>query len=126
MQDSSNFRISLRECPRWASIRTTGGIPVNMHYLCLKATSVSLFNICLGISRALVHPENFLREVNMNAKVVLWGGGKRQSWQKEALMIAATTGIGTAVGAIAGGKKGATIGAISGGVARFIMRMVNW
>lgn len=62
----------------------------------------------------------------MNAKVVLWGGGKRRSWQKEALMIAATTGIGTAVGAIAGGKKGATIGAISGGVARFLMRMVSW
>jgi hypothetical protein len=62
----------------------------------------------------------------MNAKVVLWGGGKRQSWQKEALMIGATTGIGIAVGAIAGGKKGATIGAISGGVARFIMRMVAW
>jgi hypothetical protein len=62
----------------------------------------------------------------MNAKVVLWGGGKRQSWQREALMIAATTGIATAVGAAVGGKKGATFGAISGGVARFLMRMVSW
>ena len=52
----------------------------------------------------------------MNAKIVLWGGGERQSWQQEALMIAATAGIATAVGAMAGGKKGATFGAISGGV----------
>jgi hypothetical protein len=62
----------------------------------------------------------------MNAKVVLWGGGKRQSWQRETLMIAATTGIGTAVGAIVVGKKGAAFGAISGGVTRFLMRMVSW
>jgi len=62
----------------------------------------------------------------MNAGVVLWGGGKRRSWEKEALMIAATAGIATAVGAIAGGKKGATVGAISGGVTRFLMRMLSW
>jgi len=41
-------------------------------------------------------------------------------------MIAATAGIATAVGAIAGGKKGATFGAISGGVTRFLMRMLSW
>jgi hypothetical protein len=69
---------------------------------------------------------NFFREVRMNAGIVLWGGGKRQSWEKEALMIAATAGIGTAVGAIAGGKKGATFGAISGGVTRFLMRLLSW
>jgi len=62
----------------------------------------------------------------MNAKVVLWGGGERQSWQREALMIAATAGIATAVGAMTGGKKGATFGAISGGVTRFLMRMLSW
>jgi hypothetical protein len=62
----------------------------------------------------------------MEANVVLWGGGKRQSWEKETLMIAATAGIATAVGAIVGGKKGATVGAISGGVARFLMRMLSW
>ena len=62
----------------------------------------------------------------MNATVVLWGGGERQSWQREALMIAATAGIATAVGAIAGGKKSATFGAISGGFTRFLMRMLSW
>ena len=62
----------------------------------------------------------------MDANVVLWGGGKRQSWEKEALMIAATAGIGSAVGAMVGGKKGATFGAISGGVTRFLMRWLSW
>ena len=62
----------------------------------------------------------------MDAKVVVWGGGKRQSWEKEALMIAATAGIATAVGAMVGGKKGAAFGAISGGVTRFLMRMLSW
>ena len=62
----------------------------------------------------------------MDAKVVLWGGGKRQAWEKETLMIAATAGIGTAIGAIIGGKKGATFGAISAGATRFLMRMLNW
>jgi hypothetical protein len=66
------------------------------------------------------------REVRMNAGLVLWGGGKRRSWEKEALMIAATAGIGTAVGAIAAGKKGAAFGALSGGVTRFLMRMLSW
>ena len=62
----------------------------------------------------------------MEANIVLWGGGKRQSWEKEALMIAASAGIATAFGAIVGGKKGATFGAISGGVTRFLMRMLSW
>jgi hypothetical protein len=64
--------------------------------------------------------------VHTDAKVVIWGGGKRQDWEKEALMIAATAGIGTAVGALVGGKKGAAFGAISGGVTRFLMRMLSW
>jgi hypothetical protein len=62
----------------------------------------------------------------MDAKVVLWSRGKRQSWEKEALMIAATAGIGTAVGALVGGKKGMAFGAISGGVTRLLMRMLSW
>ena len=62
----------------------------------------------------------------MNATIVLIGGGKRQAWEKEALMIAATAGIGTAIGAAVGGKKGATFGAISAGVTRFLMRMLSW
>ena len=62
----------------------------------------------------------------MNAAIVLFGGGKRRSWEKETLMIAATAGIATAIGAAVGGKKGATFGAISGGVTRFLMRMLTW
>jgi hypothetical protein len=62
----------------------------------------------------------------MKPQIVLWGGGKRRSWRREAWMIAGTAGIATAVGAMTGGKKGATIGAISGGVARFLMRMATW
>jgi hypothetical protein len=79
-----------------------------------------------GIQRAKPQGEIFFKEVNMEANVVLWGGGRRQSWEKEALMIAATAGIATAVGAIVGGKKGAAFGAISGGATRFLMRMLSW
>jgi len=70
--------------------------------------------------------ENFFTEVNMNSAIVLWGGGKRQSWEKETLMIAATVGIATAIGAAIGGKKGATFGAVSGGATRFLMRLLSW
>jgi hypothetical protein len=79
-----------------------------------------------GTSRAELNRLKFFREVHMDANVVLWGGGKRQSWEKETLMIAATAGIATAVGALVGGKKGAAFGAISGGVTRFLMRMLSW
>lgn len=62
----------------------------------------------------------------MKAKVLVWGGGRRRSWQREVLMVAGAAGIGTAIGALTGGKKGAAIGAMSGGIARFIMRMTSW
>ena len=62
----------------------------------------------------------------MNAGIVLWGGGKRRSWEKETLLIAATAGIATAIGAAIGGKKGATFGAVSGGATRFLMRLLSW
>jgi len=61
----------------------------------------------------------------MKAKILVWGGGRRRSWKREALMIAGTAGIATAVGALTGGKKGATLGAISGGVTRFMMRLAT-
>ena len=70
--------------------------------------------------------QNFFPEVYMNTAIVLWGGGKRQSWEKETLMIAATVGIATAIGAAIGGKKGATFGAVSGGATRFLMRLLSW
>ena len=62
----------------------------------------------------------------MKAKILVWGGGKRRGWKREALLIAGTAGIATAVGALTGGKKGAALGAISGSVARLVMRMSTW
>ena len=59
----------------------------------------------------------------MNAKVLLWGGGRRKNWKREALMIASAAGVATAIGAWRGGKKGALYGGLSGGAARYIMRM---
>src|SRR5215471_988882 len=69
---------------------------------------------------------NFFLEVHMNTAIVLWGGGKRRSWERETLLIAATAGIATAIGAAIGGKKGATFGAVSGGATRFLMRLLSW
>ena len=40
----------------------------------------------------------------------------KRSWEKEALIIGGSAGTGTAIGAMAGGKKGAAIGAAAGGV----------
>ena len=40
----------------------------------------------------------------------------KRSWEKEALIIGGSAGAGTAIGAIAGGKKGAGVGAAAGGV----------
>jgi hypothetical protein len=45
---------------------------------------------------------------------------QQRSWEKELLIIGGSAGAGTAVGAIAGGKKGAGIGAAAGGVGGLI------
>jgi hypothetical protein len=77
----------------------------------------------------VVHPYsgNFLfRGERMKAKNLVWGGGRRRSWKREALMIGATAGIATAVGAMFGKRKGAAFGAVSGGVTRFLSRMATW
>jgi hypothetical protein len=67
---------------------------------------------------------NFCTEVKrMKRTLILWGGGRRRSWKREALLIASTAGIATAVGALIGKKKGAAVGAVAGGVARFISRL---
>jgi len=45
---------------------------------------------------------------------------KKRSWEKEVLIVAGSAGAGTAIGAVAGGKKGAAVGAVTGGVAGLI------
>jgi hypothetical protein len=44
----------------------------------------------------------------------------KRSWEKEALVIGGSAGAGTAIGALAGGKKGAGVGAAAGGVGGLI------
>lgn len=44
----------------------------------------------------------------------------KRSWEKEALIIGGSAGAGTAIGALAGGKKGAGVGAAAGGVGGLI------
>ncbi len=45
---------------------------------------------------------------------------QKRSWEKDALIIGGTAGAGTAIGAIAGGKKGAAVGATAGGIGGLI------
>ncbi len=45
---------------------------------------------------------------------------QKRSWEKDALIIGGSAGAGTAIGAVAGGKKGAAIGATAGGVGGLI------
>ena len=47
------------------------------------------------------------------------------SWEKEALIIGGSAGAGTAIGAMAGGKKGAGIGAAAGGVGGLIYDLLT-
>jgi hypothetical protein len=44
----------------------------------------------------------------------------KRSWEREALIIGGSAGAGTAIGAIAGGKKGAGVGAAAGGIGGLI------
>jgi len=45
---------------------------------------------------------------------------RKRSWEKEALIIGGSAGAGTAIGAVAGGKKGAAVGATAGGIGGLI------
>lgn len=45
---------------------------------------------------------------------------RRRSWEREVLIVAGSAGAGTAIGAVAGGKKGAAIGAVAGGLAGLV------
>jgi hypothetical protein len=49
----------------------------------------------------------------------------KRSWEKEALIIGGSAGAGTAIGAMAGGKKGAGIGAAAGGVGGLIYDLLT-
>jgi uncharacterized protein YcfJ len=49
----------------------------------------------------------------------------KRSWEKEALIIGGSAGAGTAIGALAGGKKGAGIGAAAGGVGGLIYDLLT-
>jgi hypothetical protein len=50
---------------------------------------------------------------------------RKRSWEKEALIIGGSAGAGTAIGAMAGGKKGAAVGAAAGGVGGLIYDLVT-
>ncbi len=49
----------------------------------------------------------------------------KRSWEKEALIIGGSAGAGTAIGALAGGKKGAGVGAAAGGVGGLIYDLMT-
>jgi hypothetical protein len=50
---------------------------------------------------------------------------KKHPWERDALIIGGSAGAGTAIGAIAGGKKGAGVGAAAGGVGGLIFDLVT-
>jgi len=50
---------------------------------------------------------------------------KKRSWEKEALIIGGSAGAGTAIGALAGGKKESAVGAAAGGVGGLIFDLVT-
>jgi hypothetical protein len=45
---------------------------------------------------------------------------QKRSWEKDALIIGGSAAAGTAIGAVAGGKKGAAVGATAGGIGGLI------
>jgi hypothetical protein len=45
---------------------------------------------------------------------------QKRSWEQDALIIGSSAGAGTAIGAVAGGKKGAAVGATAGGIGGLI------
>ncbi len=49
----------------------------------------------------------------------------KRSWERDALIIGGSAGAGTAIGAIAGGKKGAGVGAAAGGVGGLIYDLLT-
>ncbi len=50
---------------------------------------------------------------------------QKRSWEKDALIIGGSAGAGTAIGAVAGGKKGAAVGATAGGIGGLIYDLAS-
>jgi hypothetical protein len=63
--------------------------------------------------------------MNQAARIMTFGVGGKRSWKREAIWLAGTTGVGTLIGVLAGGKRGAAIGATTSGAARFILALVT-
>jgi hypothetical protein len=49
----------------------------------------------------------------------------QRSWEKQLLIVGGSAGAGTAIGALAGGKKGAGVGAAAGGVGGLIYDLMT-
>ena len=49
----------------------------------------------------------------------------QRSWEKQLLIVGGSAGAGTAIGALAGGKKGAGVGAATGGVGGLIYDLMT-
>jgi hypothetical protein len=65
------------------------------------------------------------RRVVYDDDVVEYREKKRRSWQKSALIIGSSAGVGAGIGAATGGKKGALIGAAVGGGAATVWDQVT-
>ena len=63
--------------------------------------------------------------MNQAARIMTFGVGGKRSWKREAIWMAGTAGVGTLIGALAGGKRGAAIGATTSAAARFILGLVT-
>jgi hypothetical protein len=81
-----------------------------------------------------LHPvqlkENASRQDVINAPAIVQRRAEpkhasKRSWEKEALIIGGSAGAGTAIGALAGGKKGAAVGAAAGGVGGLIYDLLT-
>jgi len=74
--------------------------------------------------------ENASRQDVIRAPAIVQRGAESprataRSWEKEVLIIGGSAGAGTAIGALAGGKKGAGVGAAAGGVGGLIYDLLT-
>ena len=67
-----------------------------------------------------IHPIQVADSVSRDQLIQSPLHAHKRSWEQEALIIGGSAGAGTAIGALAGGKKGAGVGAVAGGVGGLI------